>query len=124
MSSLAFQSGCVDAISTVGHVFRMPKRPRTFIKEWRKHRGLSQEALAERTDMSNGNLSLIERGLQSYTQDTLERIAKALDCTPADLLSRRPEDADDILPIWLSAGPEQRQQIIDLVKVVLRATKG
>src|SRR5262245_65816335 len=106
MSSVAFEAPCVDTAAAVTHDFRMAKGPRpTFIKQWRIFRGLSQEALAERTGMSNGNISLIERGRQNYTQETLERIADALQCEPADLLARSPGDTEDLWQIFRQAKP-------------------
>lgn len=41
-----------------------------FIRQWRKHRGLSQEKLAERLGMSAANLSRVESGKQPYTQQS------------------------------------------------------
>jgi transcriptional regulator with XRE-family HTH domain len=71
------------------------QRHRHFIKEWRRYRGLTQEQLAERLDMSRPNFSRIERGLTPYNQDVLEMMAEALRCEPADLLMRDPNS-----PVW------------------------
>lgn len=98
----------------------MLKRQRTFIKEWREFRGLSQEALGEKTDMTGGNLSLIERGLQNYTQETLEKFAQALQCEPADLLIRDPNDPEGIWSVWDQAGPGERRMIVNLAKTVVK----
>lgn len=67
-----------------------PERPRHFIREWRKFRGLTQERLAERVDVTAGAISQLENGIVSYTQPTLEALAYALQCEPGDLLSRDP----------------------------------
>lgn len=61
-----------------------------FIREWRKHRKLTQEALAERANLTPGAISQLENGLINYTQPTLEALALALWCSPGDLLSRDP----------------------------------
>ena len=54
-------------------------RRRTFFKQWRVHRGLSQEQLAERLGTSVASISRIESGGQPYTQDVLaEILMKAL----------------------------------------------
>lgn len=90
-----------------------PKRRarRTFIREWRQHRGLTLEQLAERTDLTHGAISQLERGLINYTQPTLESIADALRCEPADLIMRPPNSA--VWSIWDNVRdlpePEQRQ---------------
>lgn len=98
---------------------RAPFRP-TFIKQWRKHRGLTQERLADRVGMSNGNLSQIENGNTAYTQETLEALAEALQCAPADLLMRNPTDPEGIWSLWDQAKPAERLQIIEVVKTLLR----
>lgn len=59
---------------------------RTFIAERREELGMTQEQLAEKIDLSRSMLSKIETGAQPYTQRTLEAIAEALKCRPADLL--------------------------------------
>lgn len=64
-------------------------RSKTFIKQWRKHRKLSQERLAERVGVTHGTLSKIERGLRPYNQRLLEALAQELNCSPADLRELR-----------------------------------
>src|SRR5437660_756816 len=54
------------------------KRRPTFFRQWRAHRGLSQERLAERLDTSVASVSRIETGRQPYTQDYLEALAGPL----------------------------------------------
>ena len=44
----------------------------------RKEAGLSQEKLAERADISVDFLSLLERGVNAPSFETLEKLAKAL----------------------------------------------
>lgn len=106
------------------HPLRMPnetaERGRTFIKEWREFRGHSQEALAELIGMSKGNLSLLERGLINYTQDTLERLAAALDCGVADLLTRDPQDSEELFTMWSAASQQKRRTFIEIGKTILK----
>jgi transcriptional regulator with XRE-family HTH domain len=98
----------------------MLKRRKTFIKEWRVFRNLTQEQLAERVGMSPANVSLIERGLQSYTQETLEAFAQALTCEVVDLLIRHPSEPESIWSIWDHAKPAERRQIADVVRALVR----
>ena len=94
---------------------------RTFIRQWRKHRGLTLEQLAARLgDMVPSNLSMLERGLRGYVQPTLERIAVELGTNAPTLLSRGPEDGDDIMAIWDQAKPSQRRQIVEIAKAITR----
>jgi len=64
--------------------------PRQFVRAWRVYRKLSQEALAFEMGVTHGLISQIERGLTGLTHDRIERLADALGCTPADLLSGPP----------------------------------
>lgn len=93
------------------------RRP-AFIKQWRKFRKVTQARLAEALDMSEGNLSNIENGKQPYIQDHMEAIARILRCEVADLL-RSPQDLEGIQALWARAKPDQRQQILKLVKALL-----
>lgn len=69
---------------------------RTFVREWREFRGLSQEQLAERIGLQAPALSYLERGQSAYTQGTMERLAVALDTTVPALLTVDPANQDDI----------------------------
>jgi transcriptional regulator with XRE-family HTH domain len=95
-------------------------RGRHFIKEWREYRMLTQEALAERLNMSAANLSRVETGRQPYTQDLLEALADALRTDPASLLMRNPNDPEAIWTIWDQAKPGQRRQIVEIAKTLLK----
>ncbi|MGN6772653.1 MAG: helix-turn-helix domain-containing protein [Rhizobiaceae bacterium] len=59
---------------------------RHFVYEWRKHRRLTQERLAELADLTPGAISQLETGTVAYTQPTLEALAEALGCRPGDML--------------------------------------
>lgn len=99
---------------------------RNYIREWRKHRGLSLDRLVDRlTDPSaedafitKTSLSRIETGKQPYSQPLLEAIAVALDCTPADLIMRNPLDTEAPWSIWETLEPAQREQAIQMLRVI------
>lgn len=93
-------------------------RRRHFVREWRQYRGLSQDRLAERLEMSKASLSRIESGKQPYTQDVLEALAYALACEPADLIVRNPLDAEAPWSIWDTLKPAQRKQAIRVLKAL------
>lgn len=95
-------------------------RAKHFIREWRVHRNLTQEQLADRIHMSNTNLSRIERGETDYTQGLLEAIAEALGTQPASLLMRNPAEPDAIWSIWDQAKEGQKRQIVEIAKTILR----
>jgi len=97
-----------------------PRWRRLFLKEWRQYRGLTQEQLAERTGMSVGNISQLERGLQGYSAEGLESLADALRCEPGHLLIVDPTKDDAIWSIWEKAGEGERRQIVEHAKVIVR----
>lgn len=96
------------------------QRRKTFFREWREHRGLTQEQLAGRLDTSVASISRIESGTQPYTQDVLEAMADALMTDPASLIMRNPADPDAIWSIWDQAKSGERQLIEELARSVLR----
>ncbi|MGK3151737.1 helix-turn-helix transcriptional regulator, partial [Staphylococcus shinii] len=53
----------------------------------RKAALLSQEALADRTEIDRSHMGKIERGERNVTLLNVLRIAQALDCKPSELLA-------------------------------------
>lgn len=105
--------------------FQKPRaRRRTFFKEWREYRGLTQEQLADRLETSVASISRIESGTQPYTQDVLEALAEALMTDPASLLMRNPTDPDAIWSLWDKAKPGERQMIVDIARTVTKTGTG
>lgn len=74
--------------------------------------------------MTAGNLSPLERGLINYTQDSLERLADALDCTVIDLLTRDPRDSETMFALWHQAQPDQRSTMTEIAKTILKPPAG
>src|SRR5437773_12355845 len=93
---------------------------RTFIREWRKHRGLTLEKVADRLDMTPGHISMLERGQRGYTQETLEAVAAALQTDVASLLMRDPTDPEAIWTVWDQAKPAQRRQLLVIAQALVR----
>lgn len=56
------------------------------VREAREDRGLSQEALADAAKLHRTHISLIEHGERSVRIETIERLAIALRCQPAELM--------------------------------------
>lgn len=106
---------------------------KTYIRQWREKRGLSLRRLAERLENSPGgdlmlshvSIGRIERGLQPYSQGTLEAIAEALGVTAAMLLEVNPEKDGDVIDITLrlnKAPPELRKQAINILEALLQSS--
>ena len=101
--------------------YKRPKqRRRTFFKQWREKRGLSQQRLAERLDTSVASISRIESGKQPYTQDFLEALSVALQTDPASLIMRDPTDPEAIWSIWDNAKQGERKMILDIARTIVK----
>ena len=101
-------------------------RKPTFLRAWRKHRGLTLERAIERfiagglDEMSAAQLSRIERGESPYTQDFLELAAIAYQTDVASLLMRDPTDPEGIWSIWDKALPGERRAIVEHAKITAK----
>lgn len=56
------------------------------VRSTRKALNVSQEELADMAGINRSHMGQIERGTKSAGLTTIARIAKALDCSPAQLL--------------------------------------
>ncbi len=102
------------------------------VRRIREQRGVGQEALAERSGVSQGYLSQIESGTwTAVTEDVLGRIARALGVEPWALLAlgaglkldqveRFSEDERRWLDIYRALDPEQRETILNVAMVMRR----
>lgn len=95
-------------------------KQRHYIREWRKHRGLTQDQLAERIGINRAYLSKIESGKRRYDQPFLEAASEVLNCQVADLIIRNPSDPDGIWSIWEQLQPAQRTQVVEIAKTLKR----
>ena len=100
------------------------KRGPTYLRQWRHHRRLTLQKVAERMDMTPSHLSMLERGVRGYTQPVLEAVASALRTDAGSLLVRDPTDPDAIWAIWDKAKPDQRKQIMEVVRKRVKRVKG
>lgn len=96
-----------------------PKYRRTFLQEWRDHKGMTLEEAGPEVGLSHSQLSRIERGESPYNQRLLEAAAELYGCTPNDLITRGPNEAEEIFGLWHQLDTPQRQQAAR----VLRALK-
>jgi transcriptional regulator with XRE-family HTH domain len=93
------------------------------IRQWRKFRGLTMDAFAERLGVSTIVVSRIERGQQPYRQDFLERAAEVLRCEPADLIVRDPTAAPDIWATYEELDPASKAVAAAMLDALLRRGK-
>ena len=95
---------------------------RCFLREWRKHRGLTQEQLADAIDSTKQTVSRMESGSLPYNQPFLEACADALNCRPANFLLAPPAESDDtklrIVQALDGKTEGQLRKILQLIEIV------
>ena len=67
------------------------------IKNLRKVKGLTQQQLAEITNLSQSYISAIEQGTKTPTLFTLDQIARALGVDSLDILASRELSAQELI---------------------------
>lgn len=95
-----------------------------YLKQWREHRDLSQQRLADRIGTSKGYISDLERGKRRYNQDLLEMLADALMCEPADLLIRDPSEPSGIWSVWDNVPKPERPRIVAMIRALVGEKTG
>ena len=111
---------CVYMSNKVIPRFREPRYRPTFLRQWRKHRGLTLKQLAEAIGTTHASLSRVECGKQPYSQAMMEAAAERLSIDVASILMRNPEDSEAIWSIWDQAKPGERRMIIDIARTIVK----
>jgi transcriptional regulator with XRE-family HTH domain len=102
---------------------RFKERPRHFIKEWRKSKNLTQEALAAAIGMATSSISQIETGKTGYSQPLLEQLAEYFGCEPGELLMRNPLDKRAPWSLADSLKPENRAKVEEYIELLADSEK-
>lgn len=126
-----YSQHAVEFLRRPAHVPPMTKakqhkfnRSRVFLREWRKFRGLTQEQVAERTEIDQSTVQRIEAGKLPYNEETLERFALAFGCEVTDILSINPlkPDVPRLVYDRLRAAPKDVQErALAILEVLLKA---
>ncbi len=90
-----------------------------YIREWRRHRGLTQAKLADAMGISRSYLTMIERGDRRYDQPFLESAAEVLQCTPPDLIGRKPGQRESIDAMLASVSEDERARIEAAIRALI-----
>lgn len=91
------------------------------LRAWRKHRGYSQQQLAEIIGTTKATISRIETRKQNWDQAFLQAAADALRCSAADLFMRDPIEQ----PLWSvleNLSPPERQQVLEVAQIISKRT--
>lgn len=105
------------------HAIHMPAQHRwepSYLRQWRQHAGRSLESVAEKMGITHGQLSRIERGKSPYSQNILEIAAIEYKCTVQDLLTRKPDEADNVFSMWGKLDDGQRRQAQRLFEALVK----
>lgn len=94
---------------------------KSFFREWRQYRALSQDRAADRIGIDRSHLSRIETGKSGYAEWIVEMMATAYRCERNDLFVRNPLDLEAPWSIWDQLTPPQRRQAHALL-ITLRDT--
>ncbi len=70
--------------------------------------------------MTHATLSRIERGKLPYNEHLLELLASIYQADVASLIMRDPSKSDAIWDIWAQLAPVQREQVVEMAKVLKR----
>lgn len=94
------------------------------IREYRKERGLIQDELAEKVNLSPNHMGAIERAEKNLTLTTLINIANALDVTADMLLCDEIQNGYRIKTSMLTEkleklSPTDRNKILQMVEIML-----
>jgi transcriptional regulator with XRE-family HTH domain len=99
----------------------MERSPPHYLKEWRKYRRMTQEALAHELDTTKSVISDMERDNLQMSPKWARRIAPILGTTPGHLLDTDPNEVDnDILNIWTQINSEDRSQAAKVLRSFIR----
>lgn len=100
------------------------QRRRHFIKEWREHRGLTQEQVADRVGIAATTWGRIENGKSPYSQDFLEEAAYALNCEPWDLLNRDPSKEGEVYDLMRHLDEAQKREAETFIRFLAERKNG
>jgi DNA-binding Xre family transcriptional regulator len=77
----------------------IPYKPsRTYLREWREHREMTQTKLADASEITKCHFWRIENRHVALTQRILDTFARVLQTTPGDILSYPPGADDETTP--------------------------
>ena len=92
------------------------------IKEARKNKGITQEMLAEKLDVTIGYVSQVERGITKISLDLLGAISTILDCDVATLISESAIHSNDYMMTEMieaisKLDDKKRKYIFEIIKI-------
>lgn len=89
-----------------------------FIREWRKHVGMTQDQLAPMLGISRAQLSRNETDDRLVDLVVLAKMATIFGCLPYEILARDPAETEDIWAVWSSLNPHEQRQGIRMLRAL------
>lgn len=94
------------------------------VKSERMRRGMTQEQMAEKLEVTIGYVSQVERGITKISLDLLARIATVLDCDIASFITKSAINSDtymidEILPDLRRLKGRDRRIVKSIIKAML-----
>ena len=92
------------------------------VREYRLSKELTQQELAEKSDLSLPFINLIENNRRNLSVDTLLKILSAMDIDPSDFFRPLSDTSDDNLQLLIEKIQlnKNRTEIIDLFLNILK----
>lgn len=91
------------------------------LRAWRLRREMTLEELANKVGTNSNVIGYLETGERGLSAKWLRRLAPPLGLTPGLLLDHHPDTlSDDMIDMWVDANQEQRRQITDMAKIILK----
>ena len=92
------------------------------VREYRLSKELTQQELAEKSDLSLPFINLIENNRRNLSVDTLLKILSAMDIDPSDFFRPLSETSDDNLQLLIEKIQlnQNRSEIIELFLNILK----
>lgn len=115
------ETGQIGYIRRVANDTHAPNR----IRELREAKGLTQADLAQLANVTPSALNKLEKGSRGLDQEWMRRLARILDCEPADLLPdtdnrwRLTDDERDFLERYRAAGAKERETFGKVADAIL-----
>lgn len=103
---------------------------RHYLREWRKHRGLTQESVVSRLaaiddpqlPQTAASLSRLENGKQPYSERMLEALADIYGTEPGHLLDRNPLKEGKVIDIFQALNEQQQRQALAVIEALAKAS--
>ena len=92
------------------------------IQRVRKSRGMTQEIMAEKLDVSIGYVSQVERGITKISLDLLGAISSILDCDIAELVTGSAKNSNEYMESELISeirklDGKKKRYILEIIKL-------